>query len=110
MDKAGTNTGNYTQTDAYQGGALSYDKNTDYSALLNKYGNPSSPDYSLSAAAYYEAKRNAKIRGEGLQDKYGYTTNFTSAAPVLRLRSGTARFQATTATPATLIMSATRPS
>jgi chemotaxis protein histidine kinase CheA len=81
MDKAGTNTGNYTQTDAYQGGALSYDKNTDYSALLNKYGNPSSPDYSLSAAAYYEAKRNAKIRGEGLQDKYGYTTNFTSAAP-----------------------------
>jgi hypothetical protein len=81
MDKAGTNTGNYTQTEAYQGGALSYDKNTDYSALLNKYGNPSSPDYNNSAAAYYEAKRNAKIRGEGLQDKYGYTTNFTSAAP-----------------------------
>lgn len=53
-----------------------YDKNTDYQALINsavQSGN-------LGAAAQYEQQRNAKIAGEGIAD-YQATSNYASYLP-----------------------------
>ncbi len=55
--------------------AVTYDKNTDYQALINK--SISSGDY--GAAAQYEQQRNAKIKGEGMN--FATTDKYSSYLP-----------------------------
>lgn len=55
----------------------SYDKNTDYTKLLNEA--VAAGDY--RRAAILEAQRNAKVRGENLGDKYQITSNYASYLP-----------------------------
>lgn len=53
-----------------------YNKDTDYQALIDQYGNAASKDYDPYYAAVLEQQRNSKITGEGLD--YGLTHNFES--------------------------------
>lgn len=55
--------------------AVSYDKNTDYQALINK--SVAGGDY--ASAAKYEQQRNAKITGEGLS--FATTNNYGDYLP-----------------------------
>lgn len=55
----------------------SYDKNTNYTQLLNEA--VAAGDF--RRAAILEAQRNAKVRGENMGDKYQITSNYASYLP-----------------------------
>lgn len=55
----------------------SYDKNTDYTALMNEA--VAAGDY--RRAAILEAQRNAKVRGENMGPEYQITSNYASYLP-----------------------------
>lgn len=55
----------------------SYDKNTDYTALMNEA--VAAGDY--RRAAILEAQRNAKVRGENMGPEYQITRNYASYLP-----------------------------
>ena len=57
--------------------ATFYDKNTDYKALMNK----AIAAGDTASAAFYESLRNAKIRGEGLSEKFPETHLYDMGAP-----------------------------
>ena len=54
-----------------------YDPNVDYSALMQQ----ALADGNTQLAAIYEQQRNAKIRGENLQDQYPTTSNYAQYLP-----------------------------
>ena len=57
--------------------ATFYDKNTDYKALMDK----AIAAGDTASAAFYESLRNAKIRGEGLSEKFPETHLYDMGAP-----------------------------
>lgn len=57
--------------------ATFYDKNTDYKALMDK----AVAAGDTASAAFYESLRNAKIRGEGLSEKFPETHLYDMGAP-----------------------------
>ena len=57
--------------------ATFYDKNTDYKALMDK----AIAAGDTASAAFYESLRNAKIRGEGLSEKFPETHLYDTGAP-----------------------------
>lgn len=65
MNKAGTNTGGYKQTNDYSSGLTDYDPDVDYMKLRNE----AAASGDLQMAAIYEQLRNAKIAGENISNR-----------------------------------------